>query len=145
MRAPRGDQVIDDRPKSIRCNRFAFLEGFTEKSRYGLGARKALQEQAVVSSDHSPAWLELGSVGLGSSGLFQLVTEREFPVLESSFYVCLWNFFSSLLSRPQALKQHLPLEWEDSNPQALGCQVSSCSKNQNIYTFSVVCCYIFEI
>ncbi|XP_066051924.1 uncharacterized protein [Chamaea fasciata] len=30
------------------------------------------------------------------------------------------HFF--LLSRPQALNQHLPLEREDSKPQALGCQ-----------------------
>uniref|UniRef100_A0A674G930 Uncharacterized protein n=1 Tax=Taeniopygia guttata TaxID=59729 RepID=A0A674G930_TAEGU len=51
----------------------------------------------------------------------------------------------SLLSRPWALRQHLPLEWEDSQPQALGCQVSSHSRSQTIYTFSVVCCCILEM
>lgn len=58
---------MTDRQKSISCNRFAFLEGFTEKSEYGLRALKALQEQAVVRSDHCPAWAELDSTGLGSS------------------------------------------------------------------------------
>lgn len=58
---------LTDRQQPISCNRFAFLEGFTEKSVYGLRALKALQEHAVVRSDGCPAWSELDSIGLGSS------------------------------------------------------------------------------
>lgn len=58
---------MTQRQKWISWNRFAFLEGLTEKSVYGLRALKALQEQAVVRRDPCPAWSELDSVGLSSS------------------------------------------------------------------------------